>query len=174
MDLHIDTQALRKSRVVHIIGISIVAIALLLGSFGLGVKVGYRKAHFSFKWAENYHQNFGGPKHGWMREFDDREYMDASGVTGQVLKVEGNTITVKGRDNVEKIVVLDEKTSLQRGREKIKATDLKANDMIVVIGEPNEQGQLSAKFIRLMPQPPARNLPPPLGADQPLPPNSPN
>ena len=38
-------------------------------------------------------------------------------------------------------------------RDEIKISDLKIGDFIVVIGSPNTDGQVEAKFIRLMPEP---------------------
>lgn len=151
---------LRNAKVLSGFLFGILAVALLLGAFGLGVKVGYRKAHFSFQWADNYHRNFGGPKQGWFRQFDDREFMDASGMMGQVLRAEGNILIVKGRDEAEKIILITDKTMLKRGRETLKITDLRVNDFVVVIGEPNDQGQIEAKLVRLMPAPPSAPKPP--------------
>jgi hypothetical protein len=50
-------------------------------------------------------------------------------------------------------VVIKEDTAIMRFRETIKPSDLKVDDSIVVIGEPNDAGQIEAKFIRVMPSP---------------------
>lgn len=129
----------------------LVGLAVLIGTFSLGVFVGYHKARFSYAWGENYHRNFGGPKGGLFQDFSGKEFIDAHGTFGQVVKVDGSTLVVKGRDNVEKLVVVTDKTSIMRLRDIVKITDLKAGDSIVVIGEPNEQGQIEAVFIRFLP-----------------------
>ena len=88
-------------------------------------------------------QNFG--------RFGKEDYMDAHGTFGQILKIDGQTLVIKGKDGVEKIVLVDEKTSIHRFKEAIKISDLKIDDFIVIIGEPNEAGQIIAKLIRIMP-----------------------
>ena len=129
----------------------LVGLAVLVGTFSLGVFVGYHKARFSYAWGENYHRNFGGPMGGLFQDFSGKEFIDAHGTFGQIVKVNSSTLVVKGRDSVEKIVVVKDNTSIMRLRDSIKILDLKINDNIVVIGEPNEQGQIEAKFIRFLP-----------------------
>ena len=61
-------------------------------------------------------------------------------------------IAVAGENDAEKIVVLKNDTIIKRFRETISQNDLKIDDNIVVIGSPNEQGQIEAKLIRIMPK----------------------
>jgi len=129
------------------------AVILLLLVFGAGVKVGTLKARYSYKWAENYHKNFAGPKGGFFgdlkRGFKDRDFIGAHGVSGSIIKIDGSTFIVNGGDNVEKTILVSEKTTITSRRETIKASDLKVDDRVVIIGSPNEQGQIEAKLIRL-------------------------
>jgi len=92
-----------------------------------------------------------------IKDFSGKEFIDAHGTYGQIVKVTSSTLIVKGRDNVEKIVVVNDDTSIMRLRGVIKISGLKINDNIIVIGEPNEQGQIEAKFIRFLPA--TSNLP---------------
>ena len=139
-----------KSVKITLIGIFILVISILV--FGAGVSVGYRKANFSFKWSENYHKNFGGPKGGFMRRasmmFND-DYIDASGVTGAIIKIDGNNLIIKGSDNMEKTVAVSDKTTIRLGRQDLKVADLKVGELIVTIGDPNSNGQIEAKLIRV-------------------------
>lgn len=137
----------------------LVGLAVLVGTFSLGVFVGYHKARFSYAWGENYHNNFGGPRGGLFQDFSGKEFMDAHGTYGQIVKVDSSTLVVNGRDNVEKIVVVNDDTSIMILRNAVKISDLKVGDSIVVIGEPNEQGQIEAKFIRFLPA--VSNMPTP-------------
>jgi len=141
--------------------LGVVSLIILLLIFKAGMMVGIKKADFSCRWSDNYHRNFGGPKGGFWGGFDDRNFMEANGTFGQIIKIEGNVITIKDRQSTEKAILLNESTVIKSMRDTIKATDLKVDDNIVVIGEPNESGQISAKLIRLLPAPPV--LPPPLG-----------
>ena len=136
-----------------IIGLAVFVIAVLL--FGAGMFVGGMKARFSYRWAENYHRNFGGPQGGFMGDWRmmplNSEFIEGYGTFGQIIKIEGSTIVIKGRNDMEKIILLKDDTVIKRLRETIKPIDLKIDDYIVVIGEPNDAGQIEAKLIRLLP-----------------------
>ncbi len=129
----------------------VAGLIVFLLIFRLGMMVGERKAGFTYLWSENYHRNFAGPQEGFMKEFSDRNFLEANGVLGQIIKIDGQTVVVKGRDNVEKIITTDDQTTIEKFQETISPADLKVDDYIVVIGEPNEAGQIEAKFIRVMP-----------------------
>ncbi len=55
---------------------------------------------------------------------------------------------VKGKDDVEKMVLVSDKTEISRGRQTVRIDELKIDDSVVIIGSPNEQGQIEAKLIR--------------------------
>lgn len=140
------------------------AFIVLLLVFKAGVFVGYKKAQFSYRWGENYHRNFAGPRGGFFgdfgRDFGDRgDFINAHGTFGSVIKVDGNTIIVKDKDNVEKTVLISDNTVINKSRETIKVSDLKVDDSIVIIGSPNEQGQIEAKLIRVFDKEMTKGLP---------------
>ena len=62
---------------------------------------------------------------------------------------------------MEKIILVSDATIIKRFQDTIKLADLKVDDYIVVIGEPNNAGQIEAKLIRLMPPEPKNALPKP-------------
>jgi hypothetical protein len=135
-----------------LIGLGVFIIAALI--FKAGMFVGAMKANFSFHWAEQYHKNFAGPRAGFfgdwrMPPFGD--FIEGHGTFGEIIKIEGNNLIVRGRENIEKIVLVNEKTIIKFGFKDIKISDLKVGDMIVIIGSPNEQGQIEAKLIRVFP-----------------------
>src|SRR3989338_2481893 len=142
-----------KQKNSKIIAISIGALILFLLVFKAGVFVGYKKASFSYKWGENYHRNFAGPREGFFgdlkRGFGDKDFIDAHGIFGTIIKIDGNIILIKGKDNVETAVLVSDTTVISPGRETIKPADLKTDNHIVIIGSPTEQGQIDAKLIRL-------------------------
>ncbi len=154
-----------KSRTFVVIIVILFSLALLVGVFTLGAAVGYRKARFSYAWGENYSRNFGGPREGFMgnfaKDFSGRDLIDAHGTFGQILKTDSSALIIKGPDNVEKSVLIKDDTTIQRLRETIKPGDLKINDNVVVIGDPNNSGQIEAKFIRVMPFMPTPSMPMP-------------
>jgi hypothetical protein len=128
-------------------GIGIVIIALLI--FYAGVTVGFYKASFGNAWGENYERNFGfGPDRPLLGKDN---FPNANGAIGKIIKIELPTIIVQDKDNTEKVVSINNNTQIQEMRNNITANNLKLDDFIVVIGTPNNQGQVEAKFIRIMP-----------------------
>lgn len=136
----------------------IIGLAVFCFIFNIGMFIGFRKASFSYKWGENYHRNFAGPRQGFLRDFGrdfgGQDFIESHGVIGQIIKIEDSELVIKGPNDVEKVVLVKDKTVINRFRETIKVSDLKVDDQIVVIGEPNEAGQIEAKLIRLLPPPP--------------------
>jgi len=132
----------------------IIGFLLLTFVFKVGEIVGMQKADFSCRWSDNYHRNFGGPKAGFLKGFGDKDFIEANGTVGQVIKVASSTVVIKGRGEIEKIVLINSNTTIKSLEKTIQASDLKVDDMVVVIGEPNNAGQIEAKLIRVMPKPP--------------------
>lgn len=122
---------------------------IILGIFKLGEFVGFRKANFSYRWGENYHNNFGGPRGGFLGNLPERDFINGHGIFGPVLKIDDKILMIKDKDNTEKTVIVSDQTIIQKGRLSIKISDIKVDDKITVIGSPNEQGQIEAKFIRM-------------------------
>ena len=72
-----------------------------------------------------------------------------------MIKISGILKILKTLSKSKCLVVIFKRTTndtqVEDMRSKIANTDLKLNDFVVVIGEPNSQGQIEAKFIRVMP-----------------------
>ncbi|MFA6521899.1 MAG: hypothetical protein WCT53_05980 [Candidatus Gracilibacteria bacterium] len=150
MDLNNIFQSKIFQRV--IIGLGIVIVIAMV--FKVGMFVGSGRADFAFRWGENYHRNFGGPRGGFMGEFGDRNFIDAHGTFGRIIKIELPNITIGGEKDVEKVVVLKNDTVVKAFNETVLPKDLKVDDNVVVIGSPNDAGQIEAKLLRVMPPPP--------------------
>jgi len=127
-------------------------IALLL-VFKTGMMVGFQKANFFCRWSDNYHQNFGGPRGGFPGGLGDKDFMEANGAVGQIIKVATSSLVIKGRGDVEKVILVNDDTIINRLKETIAIDALRVDDTVVVIGEPNNDGQIEAKLIRVMPEP---------------------
>ena len=138
-------------------GLTILAIILILGGvFQLGVFVGWQKAGFAGHWERNYSRNFigeGRPGMGGMMPDFLREppMMNAHGLFGSILKLDESSFSLKGQDGAEKVVLIGKDTTFNRFGENLTLKDLKVGDKIVVIGSPNQSGQIEAKFIRVFP-----------------------
>jgi hypothetical protein len=131
------------------------ALAILSAAFAAGVMVGFHKAQFSYQWGESYHRNFGGPSAGFVRGMQGMqgdEFVGAYGVYGRITAINGNQLMIIGK-GPEQIVELSDKTEVRRFRDAVPASELKVGDVIVVVGNPVEQGHISADLIRIMPAP---------------------
>ncbi len=142
-----------QSKKFKMVLVGIGALVVLLMVFKAGVFVGYKKANFSYSWGENYQRNFGGPRGEFLGDFrhgfGDKDFINSHGTFGSIIKIDGSTLIAKGSDNVEKTILVSDKTTITSRRETIKVSDLKVDDRVVIIGSPNEQGQIEAKLIRV-------------------------
>lgn len=129
------------------------ALIVLLAAFRAGEFVGYKKARFSYMWGENYHRNFAGPRGGFFgdvrREFKDRDFINAHGTFGSIITIDGSTLVIKGEGDVEKTILVSDKTMIESRREPLRISGLRVDDRVVVIGSPDEQGRIEAKLIRV-------------------------
>ncbi|MFA5827539.1 MAG: hypothetical protein WC839_03535 [Candidatus Paceibacterota bacterium] len=132
-------------------GIGTIIIIVLI--FSAGISIGFHKASFGRNWGDNYERNFGFGMMSGRQMFNNNNFPNAHGAVGKILKIELPTIIVQDKDSIEKVVLIKNNTEIQKMMQKITISDLKIDDYIVVIGNPNEQGQIEAKFIRIMPSP---------------------
>lgn len=147
-----------------IIGLVCFAAAVLI--FGIGMFVGGTKARFSYRWAESYHKNFGGPRGGFLNDWrkgspPSVDFIEGHGAFGEIIKINDSDLIIRDRGNVEKIIIITENTALTKRGETIKKDKLNVGDYAVVIGSPNDKGQIEAKFIRLFSGESAKILPKP-------------
>lgn len=127
--------------------VGVILVTLLI--FYAGINVGFHKASFGRAWGENYERNFGMMSGRPM--FGKDNFPNASGAIGKIIKIELPTIIVQDKNNIEKVILIKNDTQIQKIRESVTTNDLKVDDFIVVIGAPNQQGQIEAKLIRIMP-----------------------
>ncbi len=130
------------------IGVGVVFLAMLI--FRAGVFVGMEKARYSYRWGENYQRNFGGPPRGFFGRFSGRgRFIGGHGAFGPIIKKNKGSVVVSDRENAEKVVAIDKDTRIIRGREVITIKELKLDDRIAVIGQPDKKGVIQAKLIRV-------------------------
>lgn len=147
-----DIKKWSESKSLKAVIITIVTLAVFAFIFQAGVFVGFHKASFLFKSGDNFYRNFGdrGGMMGRGGMFSD-EFTGGHGASGKIVRIELPNIVVLGQDNIEKVVVTDSKTDIREGRSNSSLEKLKVDEFITVIGSPNDQGQVLAKFIRVMP-----------------------
>lgn len=138
----------RFKKTVYILG----ALIVLSLAFQAGMAVGFHRAEFGHRFDQSYMDAYGRhPEMGKARERD--EPFETHGAIGKVLSVSLPTIVVEEK-NIEKVVRVSSSTVVRHFRDHIDITTIKPNDFIVVIGEPNNNSEVVAKFIRMLPPPP--------------------
>jgi hypothetical protein len=148
-----------RSKAFLVIICIVFSLALLCTSFSFGVIVGTHKAKFLVNWGDNYKKNFGGPRQ-MMDDLNGLGYMNEHGANGQIISINKNTqpqidiiasVIIKCPDNTEKSIIINKETTIRSVRSQISVDDLKIDDSVVIVGEPNTEGQILAKLIRVMP-----------------------
>lgn len=138
------------SRLVRIL-IVLLVLALV---FWAGMIVGYRKAEFSYRLGDNYIRAFGhGRGPGTMMGISATDdLIGGHGTVGKVISAKLPALIVLDRDGTEKSILVTNETTIRSARSTTASTTIKNDDFIVVIGTPNDNGSITAKLIRIMPQ----------------------
>ncbi|MFA6158316.1 MAG: hypothetical protein WC763_01695 [Candidatus Paceibacterota bacterium] len=146
----------RGARVFASVGLALICALLI---FQAGVAVGYRKASFSRELGNNFYRMFDGgfgsqgrggmmPPPGFMFA---ENLPGGHGATGRIASLNLPSFIVVGPDGIERVVVVSDDTDIRRFRETLEPADLVVGDQVVVLGSPDEAGQISARLIRIMP-----------------------
>lgn len=131
------------------------ALIIVIGIiFQAGQTVGYQKAAFSYRMGDNYHRIFGDRERGPAIGMPPKGLVTGHGVTGKIIQINLPKMVVESPDNTEQSVVMNDRTEIRRFKQKIAPGDLRPEDMVVVIGSPLDNGEISAGLIRLMPSGP--------------------
>lgn len=139
-----------------LIGIGIAIIALLI--LQAGIFIGYRKASFAYKFGDNFYRAFdrrapapfGFPLHD--------EFRTSHGAAGEVVSISLPTFVVAGPDSIEKTVRVSTSTLIRKFDSELKAEEIQTGDFLVAIGDPDENSQIQAKLIRILPEPPSGGM----------------
>jgi hypothetical protein len=151
------------SRVLMALGILIVALVI----FQAGMFVGYRRAAISYHWGEDYYRAIGDHRGGPFAG-PGEEFPNANGATGRIVNVQLPIIVIADQDNIEKTVIISDRTTIRQFRNSLSPSDLNINDFVVVIGSPNTTSQIEATLIRLLPPPPTPGSAAPTNSQPPI------
>ncbi len=125
-------------------------VFLALIVFGLGITVGYRRAIFSSEFgAQYYHELYGDPFGRPMTKVLANGQLTTHGVAGEVIDVGSSTIFVKDPSGNEESVFISTDTPIREMNQEILANDILIGDGVTVIGEPDANGQVDARFVRV-------------------------
>lgn len=132
----------------------VAAIVILLGSFTLGIHVGERKARHMAGWYAHYEQEFNRSSPMMNRRQPSIPNLQPGlpgghGVFGKIISISGSTLLVQGKDGLEQSVVVTSSTSIRMGRAAGSLQNIQANMPVAVFGDPDDQGQIEARLIRL-------------------------
>lgn len=165
----IDLKNLHKSKVFLGILTGIVVLIILTVVFQAGIFVGYHKAAFSYSGGDNYYRAFGnrsGPMMGgdngilggMMGVLDQDDLQGGHGAIGKIVRVSLPTLVIADIKNVEKTVFITDDTLIRRYRDDIASNTIAVGEMAIILGAPNETGQVIAKLIRILPPLPTEFL----------------
>lgn len=151
-----DLKQITESKKIKILIVSIILSAILFGAFQAGVFIGFHKASFLFKSGDNFYKSFGERNDKVVdsmsiggRMFKD-EFSGGHGAVGKIIKVNLPNIILIGPDNIEKIIVVSENTSIRYGRQTSSINSLNTDQNISVLGTPDNEGRIIAKYIRIV------------------------
>ncbi len=164
-----DSDKTFQSKIFILILKIIILTAILLFIFWLGMFIGQKKGQFRYARRESYccnilsfysnsRPNFLPPEH-LKGMLGKQSSVNTYGIIGRILKISDNKLVVLDRDGIEKTVIVSQETIIKYFQKTISIKDLVINNMIAVIGEPKENGQIEARFIRVLPQPENNILP---------------
>jgi hypothetical protein len=142
---------LLASKTIRAVIIILGGLIILFLVFGLGVSVGYRRAGFAANFDQNYYHDFYGTTSTGPAGMGGRVMMAIHGIAGTVIDVGSTTLSVSDSDTDEESVEVSSDTVIREGENTIMIGNIATGDHVAVIGSPNDQGQVVARFIRVFP-----------------------
>ena len=127
--------------------ILIIAIVLIVVALGGGFFAGmqYQKTQRG-----TFAAAFGNGNSTGARGFGGGNFQGSRPITGQIVSVSDNTMTVKLSDGSTKIVILSTSTSINKA-DKGSISDLKVGDTVATFGSANSDGSITAQNVQLNP-----------------------
>ena len=119
--------------------------------FGAGIYVGHRATEFSYNWGNNYYRDFGGPHSPFMMTSDTDELSPMPhGAFGTIIGINLPSLAVKGPNEAEKMIMLGTTTLIKSVLGNASTSDLHLGSNVIIIGQPDGQGRISAALIRII------------------------
>jgi hypothetical protein len=143
-----------NSKIVKTTAVVIGVVIFGLAIFKLGMIAGFKKADFSHNLGENYRNIFTNQPPSLGENFNDRSFMNANGASGKIIKINDPLLLVEDLNDGEKIISTDDSTVIRMFRDQIPFSQLKTDEYVVVVGDPEGNGAIGAKLIRVVPPPP--------------------
>ena len=145
-------EVLGKSKVKKVICVlGYVFVALLI--FQAGMFVGFKKAGFAYRTGEQYFKQMNGRPDDQFMGMNRGDFGNSHGATGKIISINLPSIVVADVGGIEKTIIISTSTDIKQFKNSVKAEDLKINDIVTVIGNPNDSAEVEAQLIRIMPDP---------------------
>ena len=144
-------QFLSSQRGKHVIKWLGAAIVLLL-TFQAGIFIGFHKASMLFHFDKHYERAYGEHFRGGPLGIPEDDFPEAHGAVGRILSVNLPTFIIEDKGNA-KVVRITDDTVVRRQHSKVATKTIAVNEFAVIIGSPNSQSEIDAKFIRILPPP---------------------
>ena len=141
-----------KSKTFSIIIYAVGGLLVALFIFQAGIFVGYRSAAFSIRWNNAHNGDIRDPQSIFAPFGRDMDDMNPHGAIGEIISVQLPEMMVKGSSGNEVIILIGSTTSIRSMRNQASTSDLVAGEQVVTIGVPDENGQIQAAFIRIIPR----------------------
>ena len=147
-----------RSRLFAGILLGVGAMFILVCAFEAGVAVGYHEATFSSHWGANYERNFGGNDMDGSIGLPDGHEPQPHGTTGQIISVAGSNIVVQNSQRQEQKIIISTNTTIRNEENTVSMSGLSVGMYVVVVGDPDNDGDIDASLIRIIPSPPTSPL----------------
>jgi hypothetical protein len=143
MNIKNEMQKIARSKTFLIIIYIILGILVFVAIFAAGLQVGLRRAQYDKAWRNQYLENFG----------PSNQPPSDHGTIGKILSTPLPLVIVEDRSGIEKTIVIGPNTNIRDGNVSLTSLQLTPDEFIVAIGDPDSNGQIQARFIRVLPAP---------------------
>ena len=139
-----------------IVGVCIMLVVICI--FEAGIVVGYHEASFSSQWGENYGKNFGDSNPENQMGLPDMHAPNPDGILGKIVSVSPasastTTIVISSSQKPEEKILINSNTIIRNHEDTIDASALTVGTSVVILGSANDQGEIQASLIRVVPDP---------------------
>ncbi len=137
------------TKIIGALGIAVVVLII----FQAGFYVGYHNNSFRDRWDNRYSRELKDPRSPFapfmMR---GAEVINPHGAFGQIISKNLPRLMVQGPNRAEEVVLIHDKTIIRKFKNLGSTSDLVIGEEIIAIGEPNDNGEIEANLIRIMPR----------------------
>lgn len=144
-----NTHEIEQSPVVRIIIFVLAGLIVIIAVFKMGMDAGYHRALYAAHMADNFQRTFVDPHAHSL--FDQHLPPSGHGAFGEIVSVTIPTFVVADRTRIEQTIHVSSSTIIRKFTSDVPVDSLQPGENVVVLGSPNDQGQIDAQLIRIIP-----------------------